>query len=99
MTLFRGSRYRKVGVVQVQGASGDVDAVYKIRQTSLDIPVGSRSYTTKAEDTLESIAYREYGDGNKWYVIADVNIEIFWPLDLVAGMSIMIPPRSYAELA
>lgn len=98
MTLFRGSRYRRVGSIQIMDADRNVESVFQIRRTSLDIPIGSRPYVTQAGDTLESIAYREYSDGNKWYVLADVNPQIFWPLDLQSGVRIMVPPRSYAEL-
>jgi nucleoid-associated protein YgaU len=47
---------------------------------------------------MESLAYRRYGDANKWYVIADANPEIFFPLDLEAGNVIRIPPKTVAAL-
>jgi nucleoid-associated protein YgaU len=98
MGLFRGSRYRFSQVIQIIDADREVSKVYEVRQTTLDPPEGSLSYTTQAGDTFESLASRKYGDGNKWYVLADVNPHIVFPLDLEAGQLIYIPPRSYVAI-
>lgn len=96
MSLFKGSRYRFGDVIQTTDAQRDVNRVHVLRKTSVAEPSGSRTYTTLAGDTLEVIAEREYGDANKWYVLADVNPQIFWPLDLESGTVIIIPPSSFA---
>lgn len=98
MTLFRGSRYRFGEVIQVQDSEGEVNRVH-VRRNTTNIPTkGTRSYVALAGDTFEKIAEREYGDANKWYVLADANPEVFWPLDLQAGIQIRIPPRSFAAI-
>lgn len=98
MSLFRGSRYRFGETIQIQDSSGESSRIHVLRETT-NIPAqGARLYTVQAGDTFEKIAEREYSDGNKWYVIADANPEVFWPLDLVAGMQMRIPPRSFAAV-
>lgn len=98
MTLFRGSRFRYVARGSVTGVDGETVKVYALTKTTVEAPVQSKVYKVQAGDTFESLAYKEYGDGNKWYVLASVNPDIFWPLDLETGVEILIPPRSFAEL-
>jgi nucleoid-associated protein YgaU len=98
MPLFQGSRYRFGRVIQIIDANLDVNRVHELRQTSVEPPEGSVPYTVQAGDTFESLAAKRYGDGNKWYIIADVNPQVFFPLDLEAGEVIYIPPRSYAAI-
>lgn len=95
MSLFRGSRYRLTSTIQNTDADKQVNSVHVLRKTTV-IPGTTRPYTTVAGDTLEKIAEREYGDANKWYVLADANPEVFWPLDLLEGVVIRIPTRSFA---
>lgn len=98
MSIFKGSRYRFGNLIQITDNDGNVQAIHMMRTTTVDPPKGSRTYITEAGDTFENIAYREYSDANKWYVLADVNPHIFWPLDLQPGNEIYIPPKSYAAL-
>ncbi len=97
MSIFKGSRYRFGDVYQAQDADLDFNNVHVIRKTTAVRPDGTRPYTTRARDTFESLADREYGDANKWYVLADMNPAIFWPLDLEPGTLIQIPPKSFAS--
>lgn len=98
MAIFRGSRYRQAGTIQVADKDGQVENYLGLRETTDKTPLGSTQYLTEAGDTFETLAAREYGNAEKWYVLADVNTHIFWPLDLEAGTPIAIPPKSYAEL-
>lgn len=98
MTIFYGSRYRLLTPIQITDSDGEVNSVFPLRETTIEPPVGSKRYATQSGDTFESLAFRFYGDANKWYVLADANPHVFWPLDLVSGMEIIVPPRSYAEL-
>jgi nucleoid-associated protein YgaU len=98
MSIFYGSRYRFEAPIQVTDVNGEVESVFPLRETSVDAPVGSTRYYVQAGETFESLAFRFYGDGNKWYILADANPQIFWPLSLESGVEIIIPPRSYAEL-
>jgi nucleoid-associated protein YgaU len=96
--IYRGSRYGNVEVLQSQNAAGETESTYVIRKTTVTPPTGSIAYTTKAGDTFEKLAQKHYGDGNKWYVLADANPSVFFPLDLDSGTLIYIPPKSYAAL-
>jgi len=96
MTVFSGSRYRFGNTIQITDASGEVAVVHKLRETTVEPPNGSELYVTLAGDTMESLAFRRYGDANKWYVIADANPKVFWPLDLQPGTQIIIPTASFA---
>lgn len=98
MSIFKGSRYRFGNLIQVIDGTGSVQAIHTMRVTTVDPPKGSRTYVVEAGDTFEKIAYKEYSDANKWYILADVNPQIFWPLDLRSGDEIYIPPKSYAAL-
>jgi nucleoid-associated protein YgaU len=52
---------------------------------------GGSTYQVKQGDTLEGIAYTQYGDASKWWEIADAN-DIFNPLfDLTVGTLLNIP--------
>lgn len=99
MTLFRGSRFRYVKKGKVVLASGEVETIFASTETTREPPgTGTIRYTIAAGDTFESIAAEVYGDANKDYVLASVNPQIFFPLDLPTGVEIVIPPTTYAEL-
>lgn len=98
MSIFYGSRYRLDSTIQVTDSDGNVNSVFKLRKTTVEPPIGSKRYTTQAGDTMEGLAFRFYTDANKWYILADANPQIFWPLDLESGVEIIVPPKSYAEL-
>lgn len=83
--------------VQVSSMDGTVSVFHVPVSTTIDVPAGTTRYVVKAEDTFETIAEREYSNGNKWYILARANPDIFWPLDLRPGLTIWIPPRAYAE--
>ena len=98
MSIFAGSRYRLLEPIQVEDSEGAVNSYHRLRKTTSEAPVGSKRYTTQSGDSFETLAFQRYGDSNKWYILADANPHIFWPLDLVSGQEIVIPPKSYAEL-
>lgn len=98
MGIYRGSRYRFSDLIQSTDSDGDVNGVFTLRQMDNEVPQGSIAYTTQTEDSFESLAYKYYGDSNKWYVIADVNPSVFWPLDLDSGELIYVPSRSQSAI-
>lgn len=98
MALFEGSRYRFSQTLQVEDENGEVERIFVLRKTTVYPPAGSQPYTTVAGDTFEKIASKRYQDANKWYVIADANPHVFWPLDLQPGTLIFLPPRSFAAV-
>ena len=98
MTIFHGSRYRFEDTVISADVTGEVLECYPLRETTGEIESDFRRYRVAANDTMESIAFVHYGDANKWYIIADLNPQIFWPLDLAPGMEIILPSKVYAEM-
>ena len=99
MPIFKGSRYRLVDKLQIEDNDGEINSVFTLRKFPLEVPKGSVPYTTRAGDTFESLAAKHYSDANKWYIIADVNPQVFWPLDLTSNTLIYIPPRTYAVIS
>jgi len=98
MTLFQGSRYRLEEYIQSTAYDGSVESHPPLRETTVETRYGFIQYKVLAGDTMESLAFAKYGDANKWYVIADANPQVFWPLDLEAGTEIVLPSFVYAEM-
>lgn len=48
-------------------------------------------YTVRQNETLESIAYRHFGDSRRYWEIADINPQVLFPLDIEAGTVIRLP--------
>jgi phage tail protein X len=98
MTIFSGSRY----LVQkmINGVTPDGEQIrYHPLQVTTDWDTDRyEPYITRAGDTFESLAFRFYGDANKWDVIANANPEVFWPLGLPQGVELKVPPISKATL-
>lgn len=99
MVRFRNSRYRGVPSQQIALVDGSFEASFEMREFPDALPKGTTPHTVAAGETMESLAEAYYDDADKWYVIADANPEIFFPLDLAPGMTIKIPPKNHAVLA
>lgn len=98
MTVFSNSRYRFRRMILTTDETNTTNSVHKIPITT-DIGPGTyRKYVCRARDTFESLASRFYDDADKWYVIADANPEVFFPLDLTSGTEIRIPNAVYAQV-
>jgi nucleoid-associated protein YgaU len=52
---------------------------------------GHKVYTVKPGDTIDRIAYHEYGDSTLWRAIADSN-DLFDPMELAPGQQLAIEP-------
>lgn len=98
MTVFSNSRYRFGDVQSIQATDGQYYEFHRLRRTTSPLPEGSVRYVVAAGDTFESLAHRFYGDADKWYVLADANPHIFWPLDLGPNDEISVPPVSVLAL-
>jgi nucleoid-associated protein YgaU len=97
--MFVGSKYARVPKANTVSASGELVGLYEMCQTTVQ-PVNSvETYVVGAGDTFESLAHKHLGSGAKWYILADMNPHIFFPLDLVAGDRIVIPSRNQAFLS
>lgn len=98
MSVFTGSRHRFSQALQALHKTGEVIATLSLTRTTDKDRESYDTISTRAGDTMESLARRLYGDGIKWYLIADANPEIFWPMDLEPGTKIRIPPVGTASL-
>jgi hypothetical protein len=88
--IFKGSRYEKVGAIQVTDASGRVVSALRLRIIP-PTPAGF-VHTMRDGERLDLLAAKYYGNPEKSWLIADANPEID-PDDLLEpGRSILIPP-------
>lgn len=88
--IFKGSRYQNVGVYQAQDAAGRTVNALNIRF----IPPTPAGYlhTFTNDERLDLLAYRFYGNPEKFWLIADANSEMD-PEDLAQpGYQLLIPP-------
>jgi nucleoid-associated protein YgaU len=90
MTFFKGSRYETVGEV-VTTDPHDRPIRYKRTRFITDPPLQGTHVVADA-DRLDRLAYRVYGDVERWWLIADANVAM-WPDDLLSepGRVIAIP--------
>lgn len=91
-TLFKqdGTPVRAVASVSLQEAEDDKEQK-GTNPTSYAEP-GHRRRIVRPHDTLPLIAYEEYGDPNKWRVIADAN-RLDNPAAIEPGQVLAIPAR------
>ncbi|HUZ03391.1 MAG TPA: hypothetical protein VMU89_23855 [Thermomicrobiaceae bacterium] len=88
--IFKGSRYERVGVYQVTGPDGQPVLALQTRFIP-PTPAGYR-HTFSADERLDLLAYRFYGNPEKFWLIADANTEMD-PDDLLEpGRQLSIPP-------
>jgi nucleoid-associated protein YgaU len=80
MTFFKGSRYATVGEVEATDAQGR-PIRYKRTRFIADPPLQGTHVTTDG-DRLDLLAFKAYGDVERWWLIADANVAM-WPEDLV----------------
>ena len=94
-TLFRpnGAPIRataKLGLMQAEDDPG-TSARWKPRQNPTTSGAGGiRSHTVRDGDSLQSIAYREYGDATRWRLIAEAN-NVDDPVRLRRGATLVVP--------
>jgi nucleoid-associated protein YgaU len=96
--IFVGSRYAGVEKIQAVHSSGISISVYETRPTTVAPVSVSNTHRVNAGETMETLAYDRFGNANKWYLIADMNPHVFWPLDLQAGDKLVIPSKAHAAL-
>lgn len=59
--------------------------------TTSQTSVPPRQYMVKETDNVQLLAYRVFQDPTQWWVIADANPHIRYPLDLKMGDLIHLP--------
>lgn len=97
------SRYAQVGLTPVrqyadeptfEGPPSRVDLVLLGRYTSWAPATGSIVYTVEYGDRLPDIARKLYGNPQLWWILADFNPKIFYPLELEEGQTLICPPAN-----
>jgi nucleoid-associated protein YgaU len=88
--IFQGSRYAKTGIYEVNGSNGQPVKALALRV----IPVRPAGFfhTFSAGERLDLLAFRFYGNSEKFWLIADANTAMD-PEDLQdPGRVLRIPP-------
>jgi len=88
--IFKGSRYEKVPTYEVTTADGR--QIRALTSRPIPNPPAGFFHTVGAEDRLDLLAYRYYGNAQKFWVIADANDELDPEALLVPGRQLRIPP-------
>lgn len=97
MPIKKHSRYLRQEVLAVEDAQGRVRRVYEQRDTTVpasERPVDTPQVTPQPGSSLSHIAREMYGSEQLWWVVADMNPEIFYPLDYSDGTLVRVAPRS-----
>lgn len=92
MAVFRDSRYTKTSAYIRQGKSLILD-IRKRNYFNLD---NATFYTVAQGDTIDGIAYKQYGNAQLWWAIMDANPKYQSEIDISPGDVITIP--SYDEV-
>ena len=105
MTLFNRipNRYRSVPDVSLQNNDGTYTIITAFRDTTAteDDLNNSRLHRVRGEQTMNDIALDYFDVPELWYVIADANPDIFYPLDVLdkVGEQIKLPSTSNVRIA
>ena len=97
MPIFRNSRYLQQDKVTAIDAAGRVRSVYELRDTTVprsEQSVHTREVTPEPGAEMQLVARELFGDQRLWWVIADHNPDVFYPLDYSDGTLLRVPPRS-----
>lgn len=88
MAVFQGSRYVKTSAHVRRGET----LVLDIRNRSHYDEEKSTFYTVVQGDTLDGIAYKQYGNAQLWWAIMDANPLYQSEIEIKPGTVLMIPP-------
>ena len=93
MTFFAGSRYERIGEVELEDAHGRLVRCKRTRFVP-DTP-GRLTHVVTDHDRIDLLAHRYLGDPERFWRICDAN-PAPWPPDLLAhaGRTIQIPGAS-----
>jgi hypothetical protein len=90
MTFFKGSRYEKVGEVEMTDPLTGRKVRYKRVRFIEERPV-DRGHAVRDDDRLDRLAFQAYGNAELFWLICDAGREA-WPPDLLeVGTVIAIP--------
>jgi len=90
MTFFKGSRYERVGEVELEAAPGRLLRYKRVRLIP-ETP-GRFSHVVTEGERIDLVAHRYFRDSERFWRICDANAAL-WPPDLLreAGVLIEIP--------
>ena len=90
MTFFKGSRYERVGELELLDAHGRTVRCKRTRFIP-DTP-GRFLHLVAEHERIDHIAHRYFRDSERFWRVCDANVA-FWPPDLLAepGRPIQIP--------
>ena len=87
MAVYQGSRYIQTPLYAV----GEALAIGIRARNHFDL-TNATYYTVIQGDTIDAIAYKQYGNAQLWWAIMDANPVYQSELDIKAGDTICIPP-------
>lgn len=90
MSISANSRYSSSTIVADTNLDGD-DVVVILFSQPADRSLQFTFYQVKADDFIDTIANRFYGDPRLWWVIANANPEIVNWTSLAPGLFIRLP--------
>lgn len=90
MTFFKGSRYERVGEVELQDPSGRLLRYKRVR--FIPPTPGRFSHIVTEGERIDLVSHRYFRDSERFWRICDAN-DALWPPDLVAepGTLIRVP--------
>ena len=99
MPVFQGSRYIKRVVYGIEsgGQLKRVLMMFDLLTEDTFDTLEFREHRVVEGDRFDTLAAKYGGDATKWWVIAELNGFVGFPLDIVPGTTLKIPPQSYFE--
>ena len=88
MSVFQGSRYVNTSAYVRRGET----LVLDIRSRNQFDAEKSTFYTVVQGDTIDGIAYKQYGNAQLWWAIMDANPLYQSEIEIKPGDVLMIPP-------
>lgn len=92
MSVHVGSRYIKTPIFAKDGQA----FIFNIREKQKFNSDLATYYTVIEGDTLDGIAFKNYGNANLYWAILDANPQYMSEMDIKVGDTIMIP--SFSEV-
>lgn len=94
MTVSSSSRYVQGEQMWVTTADADTGRGNKQTLYLNTVSILNNPYTVavvRETDNMSLYAFRAYSDPKRWWVIADANPHVFYPLDARPGQQVRIP--------
>lgn len=88
MALFKGTRYTHTPAYIRDGQT----LVLDIREPATFDLTNAKYYTFVEADTIDGIAYEEYGNAALWWAIMDANPQFEHEIQIRPGDLLVIPP-------